>query len=44
MALFTFSWELVGRQREDFVTWVDNSKIRRHVLEYNDKLDDYDML
>uniref|UniRef100_A0A7S0VRX3 U3 small nucleolar ribonucleoprotein protein IMP3 n=1 Tax=Polytomella parva TaxID=51329 RepID=A0A7S0VRX3_9CHLO len=29
---------------EDFVTWVDNSKIKRKVLKYNDKLDDYDLL
>eukprot|EP00043_Microstomoeca_roanoka_P007090 m.68596 g.68596 ORF g.68596 m.68596 type:complete len:178 (+) comp13688_c0_seq1:92-625(+) len=35
---------LVTRSREDLVTWVDNSKIRRHVLQYNDKLDDYDLL
>ncbi|EGD72395.1 U3 small nucleolar ribonucleoprotein IMP3 [Salpingoeca rosetta] len=35
---------LVTRQREDLVTWVDNSKIRRHVLKYNDKLDDFDLL
>ncbi|KAK9688413.1 Ribosomal protein S4/S9 N-terminal domain [Popillia japonica] len=26
---------LVTRNLEDFVTWVDNSKIRKHVLEYN---------
>jgi U3 small nucleolar ribonucleoprotein protein IMP3 len=26
---------LVTRTLEDFVTWVDNSKIRQHVLEYN---------
>jgi U3 small nucleolar ribonucleoprotein protein IMP3 len=29
---------------EDFVTWVDTSKIKRAVLKYNDKLDDYDLL
>ena len=29
---------------EDFVTWVDTSKIKRKVLRYNDKLDDYDLL
>ena len=27
---------LVTRALEDFVTWVDSSAIRRHVLEYND--------
>lgn len=35
---------LVTRSLEDFVTWVDTSKVRRHVMRYNDKLDDYDLL
>ncbi|MCD7471653.1 hypothetical protein HAX54_012238 [Datura stramonium] len=35
---------LVTRNMEDFVTWVDTSKIRRKVLEYNEKLDDYDAM
>lgn len=35
---------LVTRQFEDLVTWVDTSKVRRHVLRYNDRLDDYDLL
>lgn len=35
---------LVTRNMEDFVTWVDTSKIKRKVLKYNDKLDDYDLL
>ena len=35
---------LVTRPMEDFVTWVDTSKIKRKVLAYNDKLDDYDLL
>ncbi|KAL1921880.1 uncharacterized protein VTP21DRAFT_10522 [Calcarisporiella thermophila] len=35
---------LVTRNMEDFVTWVDTSKIKRHVLKYNDKLDDFDLL
>ena len=35
---------LVTRNMEDFITWVDSSKIKRKVLQYNDKLDDYDML
>lgn len=34
---------LVTRSNEDFVTWTDTSKIRRHVLEYADELDDYDI-
>jgi len=35
---------LVTRSFEDFVTWVDTSKIKRKVMKYNDKLDDYDLL
>ena len=35
---------LVTRAMEDFVTWVDSSKIRRTVHKYNDKLDDFDLL
>ncbi|XP_023332404.1 U3 small nucleolar ribonucleoprotein protein IMP3 [Eurytemora carolleeae] len=34
---------LVPRNMEDFVTWVDTSKIRQHVLEYRDLRDDYDV-
>jgi U3 small nucleolar ribonucleoprotein protein IMP3 len=35
---------LVTRTLEDFVTWVDGSKIRRTIMKYNDRLDDYDLL
>ena len=35
---------LVTRNMEDFVTWVDSSKVRRTVHKYNDKLDDFDLL
>jgi len=35
---------LVSRNVEDYVTWVDQSKIRRAVHKYNDKLDDFDLL
>jgi U3 small nucleolar ribonucleoprotein protein IMP3 len=34
----------VTRNAEDFVTWTKDSTIRRKVLKYNDKLDDYDLL
>eukprot|EP01116_Phalansterium_solitarium_P004413 TRINITY_DN15405_c0_g1_i1.p1 TRINITY_DN15405_c0_g1~~TRINITY_DN15405_c0_g1_i1.p1 ORF type:complete len:200 (-),score=59.56 TRINITY_DN15405_c0_g1_i1:260-808(-) len=34
----------VTRSFEDFITWVDSSKIKRHVLKFNDQLDDYDLL
>uniref|UniRef100_A0A1B0C8Q6 Putative u3 small nucleolar ribonucleoprotein snornp component n=1 Tax=Lutzomyia longipalpis TaxID=7200 RepID=A0A1B0C8Q6_LUTLO len=34
---------LVSRTLEDFVTWVDGSAIRQHVLEYNDLRDDFEM-
>jgi U3 small nucleolar ribonucleoprotein protein IMP3 len=40
----TDSAYLVTRSMEDFVTWVDTSKIKRKVLKYNDKLDDFDLL
>lgn len=35
---------LVTISMEDYVTWVDQSKIRRAVQKYNDKLDDFDLL
>jgi U3 small nucleolar ribonucleoprotein protein IMP3 len=35
---------LIARNMEDYVTWVDRSKIRRVVQKYNDKLDDFDLL
>mmetsp|Transcript_6796 Transcript_6796/g.8859 ORF Transcript_6796/g.8859 Transcript_6796/m.8859 type:complete len:182 (-) Transcript_6796:1442-1987(-) len=35
---------LVTRNMEDFVTWVDTSKIKRTVQKYNDQLDDFDLL
>ena len=35
---------LVSRAMEDYVTWVDTSKIKRTIMKYNDKLDDYDLL
>ena len=34
----------VTRNMEDFITWVDSSKIRRTIAKYNDKLDDFDLL
>ncbi|EDV55605.1 U3 small nucleolar ribonucleoprotein protein IMP3 [Drosophila erecta] len=34
---------LVSRNLEDFVTWVDGSKIKEHVLRYNDMRDDFQM-
>ncbi len=35
---------LVTRSMEDFVTWVDTSKIKRKVQRFNEALDDYDLL
>lgn len=29
------------RNMEDFVTWTDTSKIRKHVLEYNEEVSPY---
>jgi U3 small nucleolar ribonucleoprotein protein IMP3 len=34
----------ITREMEDFVTWVDTSKIKRKIMTYNDQLDDYDLL
>lgn len=33
---------LVTRNMEDFLTWVDNSKIKKKTLQYRGELDDYD--
>ncbi|XP_051868416.1 U3 small nucleolar ribonucleoprotein protein IMP3 isoform X2 [Pristis pectinata] len=35
---------LVTRNMEDFITWVDSSKIKRHVMEYNEERDDFDLV
>lgn len=35
---------LVSRNMEDFVTWVDSSKVKRNILKYREKLDDFDLL
>jgi len=35
---------LVTRHMEDFVTWVDTSRLKRTVMRYNDELDDFDLL
>lgn len=29
---------------EDFVTWVDSSKIKRSIMKYRDNLDDFDLM
>jgi U3 small nucleolar ribonucleoprotein protein IMP3 len=34
----------VTRSAEDWVTWVDTSRIKRKVAAYNDRLDDYELL
>jgi U3 small nucleolar ribonucleoprotein protein IMP3 len=34
---------LVTRSMEDFVTWVDSSKVKRNILKYRDKLDDFEL-
>ncbi|KAI8123653.1 hypothetical protein FF38_12470 [Lucilia cuprina] len=34
---------LVSRNLEDFVTWVDGSKIKQHVMTYNDLRDDFEL-
>ncbi|CAZ84919.1 unnamed protein product [Tuber melanosporum] len=35
---------LVTRNMEDFVTWVDSSKIKRTIMKYRDTVDDFDLL
>ena len=35
---------LVSRHMEDYVTWVDSSKIKQKIMKYNDELDDFDLL
>ncbi|KAK2069565.1 hypothetical protein P8C59_004129 [Phyllachora maydis] len=35
---------LVTRSMEDFVTWTVGSKIKRNIMKYRDKLDDYELL
>ncbi|KAI9669718.1 MAG: Small subunit (SSU) processome component [Alyxoria varia] len=35
---------LVTRNLEDFVTWVDTSKIKQNIMKYRDKLDDFKLL
>jgi len=35
---------LVTRSLEDHITWTNQSKIRRKINEYNNQVDDYDML
>lgn len=35
---------LVTRAMEDFVTWTESSKIKRKIMKYHDKLDDFDLL
>ena len=38
-----YSITLSFRALEDFVTWVDTSKVRQHVMEYQDLRDDYEV-
>ncbi len=33
---------LVSRNLEDFITWTNASKIRKHVLDYNEMRDDFE--
>ncbi|KAK7952188.1 uncharacterized protein PG986_007916 [Apiospora aurea] len=35
---------LVNRSMEDFITWAEGSKIKRHVMKYKDRLDDFELL
>lgn len=33
---------LVTRQMEDYLTWVDSSKIKQNLLKFRNKVDDFD--
>ncbi|KAI9622799.1 hypothetical protein H4Q26_015083 [Puccinia striiformis f. sp. tritici PST-130] len=35
---------LVTRNMEDFITWVDTSKLKRHIQNYAGQVDDFDLL
>ena len=35
---------LVTRSLEDFVTWSVGSKIKKHIMQYRDELDDFELL
>lgn len=35
---------LVTKNMEDFLTWVDSSKIKRNVLKYKNQIDDFDLM
>jgi U3 small nucleolar ribonucleoprotein protein IMP3 len=35
---------LVTRGMEDFVTWSVGSKVKRNIMKYRDKLDDFELL
>ena len=35
---------LVTKSMEDFVTWVDTSKIKRKTKTYSDQLDDFEFM
>ncbi|XP_037947397.1 U3 small nucleolar ribonucleoprotein protein IMP3 [Teleopsis dalmanni] len=34
---------LVSRNLEDFITWVDGSKIKQHIMKYNNMQDDFEL-
>lgn len=38
-----YTWLTACRNMEDFVTWVDSSKIKRNIMKYRDKLDDFEL-
>jgi U3 small nucleolar ribonucleoprotein protein IMP3 len=35
---------LVTRNMEDFITWVDSSKIKRNILKYRNQVDDFELM
>lgn len=41
--VITDSAYLVTRNMEDYLTWVDSSKIKQNLLKYKNKIDDFDL-
>ncbi|CAN6642039.1 U3 small nucleolar ribonucleoprotein protein Imp3p [Trichomonascus vanleenenianus] len=35
---------LVTKKMEDFVTWVDTSKVKQNILKYRNEIDDFDLM
>lgn len=36
--------QLIPRSLEDHISWADHSTVKKKILQYNDKFDDYDLM